>query len=121
MSNKLIILAVSILAVIIAVIVVIDKKQVQIFAWSQKGNSYDLVKINLENLEPVDSCLSKNYTADFSNNHLSLYKNEKMIWQTDPEWFVTGYCFADSNNDGKEELNLSVWKQGSFGRSKCWI
>lgn len=122
MSNKLIYLAVIILAVIIAAIVWIGKNQAQVYAWNHEGSSYDQVEISFQNLEPLDLCLSKDYTADFSNNHLSLYIDGKMIWQTDPEWFVTGYCFADSNNDGKEELNLSVWKQNSFGRSKpFWI
>lgn len=122
MINKFIYFSALILAVLIVIIAVADRNQQQVFAWNQQSGSYDFVRIDLKGIEPTDNCSSQVYKADFSANQLSVFKNGDKIWQTDDSWFVTGYCFADSNNDGKEELNLSVWKKGSFGKSKpFWV
>lgn len=34
---------------------------------------------------------------------------------TPPGWRVTTFALGDVNNDGRDELLLSVWKKGSFG------
>jgi len=46
----------------------------------------------------------------------------KIIWQSPEDWWVDDFALADSTGDGKIEINLSVWKSGSFGESKpFWI
>lgn len=44
------------------------------------------------------------------------------IWQSPGEWWVDNFFLGDSNNDGVSELNLLVWKSGSFGAHKpFWV
>ncbi|NLW06504.1 MAG: VCBS repeat-containing protein [Clostridia bacterium] len=38
-----------------------------------------------------------------------------LIWQTPQEWWVEDFALGDASNDGRPDLNLSVWKEGSFG------
>lgn len=40
---------------------------------------------------------------------------EGVIWHTPEEWWVEYFLLGDANNDGSPDLNLSVWKAGSFG------
>lgn len=83
----------------------------------------------LSNLEPK----TKSETADldvdgkpeqyvFENNQLSVHQNDEVIWQSNEDWRVDDFALADSTNDGVVDLNLSVWKSGSFGTSQpFWI
>lgn len=72
-------------------------------------------------------------TADLDNNGkqeiyelkkgtLTIWQNQQKIWQTPALWQVDNFFLADSNNDGKKEINLSVWKKGNYGSSKpFWV
>lgn len=45
-----------------------------------------------------------------------------VIWRTPDDWWVENFVLGDANNDGVPDLNLSVWKAGSFGPCKpFWI
>ena len=45
-----------------------------------------------------------------------------MIWQSPSNWWIDDFVLADSNNDGIVDINLSLWKSGSFGTSKpFWV
>jgi len=59
---------------------------------------------------------------DLKNGKLTITENEKMIWQSPNDWWIDNFILADSNNDGVLDINLSLWKAGSFGSSKpFWI
>jgi len=46
----------------------------------------------------------------------------KTIWQSPGEWWVEDFFNGDANNDGIPDLNLLVWKAGSFGERKpFWV
>ncbi|MDI6908048.1 MAG: VCBS repeat-containing protein [Thermoanaerobacterales bacterium] len=40
----------------------------------------------------------------------------KTRWRSPDEWRVEAFALGDVNNDGADELLLSLWKTGSFGR-----
>lgn len=52
---------------------------------------------------------------------LKVYAGSSLLWQSPEDWWVDYFFFGDINNDGLPELNLSVWKEGSFGpRRPFW-
>jgi len=56
------------------------------------------------------------------NGQLTITENEKKIWESPADWWIDSFFLADSNNDGMINLNLSLWRSGSFGTSKpFWI
>lgn len=62
----------------------------------------------------------ENYVLE--NGKLTIAENEKMIWQSPDDWWIDNFILADSNNDGIEDINLSLWKSGNFGTSKpFWV
>ncbi len=64
--------------------------------------------------------IPENY--DLENGILTITENEKMIWQSPNDWWIDDFALADSNNDGVVDINLSLWKSGSFGTSKpFWV
>jgi len=63
-----------------------------------------------------NNSVSENY--DLENGKLTIAENEKMIWQSPSDWWIDDFALADSNNDGVVDINLSLWKSGSFGTSK---
>lgn len=77
--------------------------------------------------------ISKTQTADLNSNSeeetytlkygaLIISENKKIIWKSPDNFWVSDFLIADSNNDGILDLNLSIWKKGSFGKSKpFWI
>lgn len=45
-----------------------------------------------------------------------------LIWQSPEDWWIDYFFLGDADNDGRPELNLSVWKEGSFGLHKpFWV
>ncbi len=76
---------------------------------------------------------NKSITADNNKNHipetytlengiLTISEGSKIIWTSSQKWWTDDFALADSNHDGQTEVNLSVWKAGSFGSSKpFWI
>ncbi len=45
-----------------------------------------------------------------------------VIWQTPEDWWVEYFLLGDADNDGTPDLNLSVWKAGSFGLCRpFWV
>lgn len=53
---------------------------------------------------------------------LTISENEKLIWQSPDDWWIDSFVLADADNDGEMNINLSLWKMGSFGSSKpFWL
>lgn len=103
------------------------KPETVIFGYNQKKNLYEVkeesLKKNFETKEENDldnDGFSEEY--ELKNGTLIIWQNKKKIWQTPSSWWVDSFFLADSNNDGRKEINLSVWKKGNFGSSKpFWV
>ncbi len=64
----------------------------------------------------------KNEQYILERGQLKVSQADKLIWQTDDQWWVDSFFLADSDNNGVVELNISLWKKGRFGSSKpFWI
>ena len=53
---------------------------------------------------------------DLIKKRIFVKKDGKIIWQSDELWSIENLIIADSNNDGKIEINFSLWKTSSYGR-----
>ncbi|MFA5990860.1 MAG: hypothetical protein WC794_01270 [Candidatus Doudnabacteria bacterium] len=60
----------------------------------------------------------KNEDYILQNGKIKILQNGQTLWQSPPEWWVDSFAVADSDNNSQQELNLSVWKIGSFGPIK---
>ncbi len=49
------------------------------------------------------------------NGRITVRAGTNFIWQSPTDWWVDYFFLGDANNDGKPDLNLLVWKKGSFG------
>lgn len=49
---------------------------------------------------------------------MDISKSGEVIWSSPKDWRVTAFAIGDSDNDGSVEINLSVWKTGSYGKFK---
>jgi len=73
-----------------------------------------------EKLDMDNDSISESFRLE--NGRLTISKNSKKIWQTPADWWIDNFILADSNNDGVLDINLSLWKSGSFNSSKpFWI
>lgn len=64
--------------------------------------------------------LAENYSL--KNGVITVHTGSTKTWQSPDEWWVDDFIIGDANNDGISDLNLLVWKVGSFGpRRPFWI
>lgn len=62
----------------------------------------------------------ENYALE--GGKLTVFAGSRIIWQSPEEWRVDDFVIGDANNDGIPDLNLIVWKAGSFGPHKpFWV
>lgn len=52
------------------------------------------------------------------HNVLSAKEGGQALWQSPKDWHVVGFSLGDADNDGTVNLVFSLWKTGSFGKSK---
>ena len=106
-----------------------------VYSWDDSSNNFEKgtraaiysdisksgVIISKQEQEDLDNdSFPENY--DWENGKLTITENEKMIWQSPSDWWIDDFILADSNNDGVVDINLSLWKSGSFGSSKpFWV
>jgi len=73
-----------------------------------------------------DGGFYKKEVADLDNNQtresyslekgrLTIAENSKVLWQSPKEWLIDDFILADVDNDGRVDINLSLWKRGNFG------
>lgn len=104
------------------------------FCWDKNSGHYEK-----SDLDPIGAVVlshdsfPKNEYADLdgdgireeyslNNGRLTVQEDFKILWQSDESWWVEDFFLADSDNNGKMNLNLSVWKSGNFGKYKpFWI
>jgi poly-gamma-glutamate synthesis protein (capsule biosynthesis protein) len=55
-------------------------------------------------------------TYELKNGQLTITSNSKTLWKSPATWWIDSYKLADVNNDGITDINLSIWKQGSFDK-----
>lgn len=78
------------------------------------------ISVRQERADLDKNSVLENYQLE--NGKLTITENEKMIWQSPNDWWIDNFILADSNNDGVVDINLSLWKSGSFGSSKpFWV
>ena len=104
-----------------------------VYTWNQHNFEKTVRKIIYNDAFNNNKIITKQERADLDNNsvsenynlangQLTITENEKTIWQSPSDWWIDNFVLADSNNDGITEINLSLWKSGSFGASKpFWI
>lgn len=64
--------------------------------------------------------ISEDYSLQ--DGRLEVTSDWQTIWQSPDNWWVDDFFLGDANNDGIPELNLLVWKSGSFGPHKpFWV
>jgi hypothetical protein len=57
-----------------------------------------------------------------NNGRITVLVGTHAIWRSPEDWWVDYFFLGDINNDGILELNLLVWKEGSFGPFKpFWV
>ncbi len=53
---------------------------------------------------------------------LTVKEEEQELWKTPDDWSVDHFVIGDADNDGTENLTLSLWKTGSFGQIRpFWV
>lgn len=106
-----------------------------VYAWNNNDNNFEKgiqravyndafesgkIISKQEHADLDNNSVSENY--DLENGNLTITENEKMIWQSPSDWWIDDFALADSNNDKVVDINLSLWKSGSFGASKpFWV
>lgn len=106
-----------------------------VYSWNNNNNNFEKAIrgaiyndssknggiISKQELADLDNdSVPENYNLE--NGRLTIMENEKMIWQSPSDWWIDDFILADSNNDGIEDINLSLWKSGNFGTSKpFWV
>lgn len=56
------------------------------------------------------------------DGRLTVETASALIWETPETWWVDDFALGDANNDGVVEVNMSVWKSGSFDPCKpFWV
>jgi hypothetical protein len=55
-------------------------------------------------------------TYSLRNGRLTVTDQEdRLLWQSPEEWWIDDFFLGDITNDGRQNLCLSVWKEGSYG------
>ncbi|NSW82465.1 MAG: hypothetical protein HPY90_04180 [Syntrophothermus sp.] len=53
---------------------------------------------------------------------LTVSEEDKLIWESPSDWKVEDFLIADVTNDGQEELVMTVWVRGRFGKHRpFWV
>jgi hypothetical protein len=85
------------------------------FTHFQKTTEPQSVNIDLNN-DSIDE------TIKLENGIAYVYKEDKIIFESEPDWDVKEILAGDFNNDGQNDFALSLWKDGNYGESKpFWI
>jgi len=63
--------------------------------------------------------MNKVITQDFvlNNGEAKIFSEDKVIWESPTDWYVSQIVKAPSLNDGRNLINMSVWKPGNYGNS----
>jgi len=77
-----------------------------------------LVKVRLSDLDG-DGSLERYSLRD---GIIRVEAGSRLLWESPASWWVDYFFLGDADNDGRPELNLLVWKEGSFGpQQPFWL
>jgi len=106
-----------------------------VYSWDEKKGSFKkITRAAIYNQPPeTRNIISKQSSGDLDENsigevyfldkgRLTIQENSQVVWQSPGDWWIDDFVLADSTNDGVVDLNLSVWKAGSYGETKpFWV
>jgi len=49
-------------------------------------------------------------------NRVRVLGGDELLWESDSNWQVENVILADFNQDNQIEINMSLWKEGSYGK-----
>ncbi|MCG8400050.1 MAG: CapA family protein [Firmicutes bacterium] len=83
-------------------------------------NSFDFRLVKSRHLDLDRNGVPEHYTL--RDGGLEVRAGSRILWRSPDRWWVDDFFLGDANNDGMPELNLLVWREGSFGPSKpFWV
>jgi hypothetical protein len=53
-----------------------------------------------------------------ARHRLTVREGGRVLWRTDSDWRVEAFALGDIDHDGDDELVLTLWKKGSYGKLK---
>jgi hypothetical protein len=71
---------------------------------NQKGTTYSFTTSLDQNTQLIDG-------------KVTIYSNNETVWTSPDDWYVSDVELADSLNDGRNLINMSVWKSGNYGEA----
>jgi len=110
-------------------------KERKIIVWDDKNKTFieQSRKVIYEPEEKLKTRINKIEHANLDNDRtqesyflkdgqLWIFDGVNQIWKSQDNWWIDGFSLADSNHDGINDINMSVWREGDFGSSKpFWI
>jgi len=85
-----------------------EKTQKGIYSFTKKAG-FIQQEVDLNN----DGQLEK---VILDQGKVQVIKNNEIIWQSDSAWQVKNILLADLNQDSQIEINMSLWKKGTYGK-----
>lgn len=79
------------------------------FSDSCKSNSKVCVKWDLDG-----DGIAEQYVL--TEHMLTITEGSKIIWMSPESYHIDSFALGDVDNDGKDNLVMSLWKKGSFGK-----
>ncbi|WP_243158122.1 hypothetical protein [Aminipila terrae] len=52
---------------------------------------------------------------ELTNSVLTIREDGKLLWKSPEGYHIDSFALGDVDNDGKDNLVISLWKKGSFG------
>lgn len=113
----------------------LDLEEAAVPAWDQESRVFKEIKsyVFYARKTPPASRLHKERHHDLDRDgspevyslqdgKLKVTDGSRLIWQSQDDWWVDDFFLGDSDNNSIPELNLLVWKAGSFGPHKpFWV
>lgn len=111
-----------------------SNRDLRVFCWNGENETYEeMENESFENVYENYYGAPKSWEADLDGDGfvekyelesgvLTISRNLQVVWMSDETWHVDSFYLADSNNDGVQDINLSVWKPGNFGDMRpFWV
>ncbi len=76
---------------------------------TRKAKKFIEQEIDLDNDERLENIILR-------QNMVQVLRDNKLLWKSDPNWQVEDVVLADFNQDNQIEINISLWKKGSYGK-----
>jgi len=76
---------------------------------TRKAKKFIEQEIDLDNDERLENIILR-------QNMVQVLRDNKLLWKSDPNWQVEDVVLADFNQDNQIEINMSLWKEGSYGK-----